>query len=261
MAPRGTLRHVRSTIPRRRTSGSFEVHPSSMVVTSSPTGHLGSGNALGYGHKTFSHARGRRTRPTILHSSTSFGRALGSFSDVDCALDNIDAGQIKTPTLTRHKSLSSISSPKKAVEFNLARGNDKNMTPPPSVGVASITSDSSVVDPKTPRDETPVHVSAEADVSPSRREATMALQPQMAWVPTYTPYGYPYMGGPITPQGGPGIMYGGYMGPQYCTPMCDIFGNVMVSPTPMMSPYAQTPMPNDPTPRFQEGNGHGHGSD
>ncbi|PHH88397.1 hypothetical protein CDD83_7594 [Cordyceps sp. RAO-2017] len=84
-------------------------------------------------------------------------------------------------------------------------------------------------------------------------EDVAAPPPPMPWVPSYPPFGYPYMGAPITPQTNPGLMYAGYMQhPMYH--VYDMYGNIMLSPTPMMPTFNPTPTMNETAARAGEDN-------
>lgn len=206
----------------------------------SPTGHMGNpSHNMTYCARSSSYGRGRRARPTILGPDTSVGQAISAFKSLKVA------DEMETPAVerkeTQHKSSSpSSSSTKKSVEFDLPHGSPSES---PSQGEPN--GSKSVTKPKTPRERSNKDVSTSKiqEQSGSNVAAAHSQPTPVAWMPGYTPYGYTYMGTPMTPQGHPGMMYGGYMASSYYTPMYDMMGNLIMSPTPMMTPYATGPRP------------------
>lgn len=108
---------------------------------------------------------------------------------------------------------------------------------PTSTPQTEVAPTDALTSPTTPEYQVQGEVVSGMPMAPSDGGATM---PQMAWMPAYTPYGAPYgysFAAPMTPQGAPAVMYPGYVGPHYYGQMVDIFGNMVISPTPVMSPY------------------------
>jgi len=139
------------------------------------------------------------------------------------------------------------------VEFQLLDG--ENAGEPVIQGTAS-EAERQAEDPATPKHETQEDMPEMKPraASPTQADCNVSFSqpPPMPWVPTYSPYGYPYMSAPMTPQGAPGMMYGGYMAPPFYGAMYDVFGNLMLSPTPMMSPYPASHGPDDAPGRTEE---------
>ncbi|GAB0140955.1 hypothetical protein EsHS_00001563 [Epichloe bromicola] len=250
----GQLRHVRSTIPRRRALGDPDT-PSSADGPSatSPTGSFRtSGQALAGSFKSFSYGRGRRPRATIFSPDTSMGKAFssGNLRHASRGFESHQEAESKASELSR---LEAASFNKKSVEFQLPEG-EHTETPVTQSTPAEVQDQDE--DPTTPKFQTQgdIQEMKRRDASPTQMDGNVAFPqpPPLTWMPTYSPYGYPYMSAPMTPQGGPGMMYGGYMAPPYYGTMCDMFGNLVVSPTPMMSPYHATHVPNDLSSRTDE---------
>ncbi|KAG6033795.1 hypothetical protein E4U41_006802 [Claviceps citrina] len=250
----GQLRHVRSTIPRRRALGDSEISSAADGLNAmSPTGSFrASAHALTYNSKQFSYGRGRRPRTTIFNPNTSVGKALSS-GDLRHASKGFNSPQKTDSHSSEADKLDNLSLHKKSVEFELPAG--ECIGEAASQGAATAT-EHQAEDPATPKYHTQGDVpemKAQA-ASPAQADCSVAFPqpPPMPWVPTYSHYGYPYMGAPMTPQGGPGVIYGGYMAPPFYGTMCDMFGNLIVSPPPMMSPYHASHAPDDAPGRTEE---------
>ncbi|KAG5982270.1 hypothetical protein E4U55_002129 [Claviceps digitariae] len=254
------LRHVRSTIPRRRPLGDSEIAASAdgLDVTSPTGGFKSSVHAMTCNAKSFSYGRGRRPRTTIFSPDTSVGKALSSGDLRHAASQGISlcqgTEQLQPPEVAK---LEASSLNKKSVEFQLPKCEPASepASEPVTEGTAS-GAEHHTEDPATPKHETQGDMSEmkPQTASPTQEDCNVAFPqpPPMPWVPTYSHYGYPYMSAPMTPQGGPGMMYGGYMAPPFYGAMCDMFGNLMLSPTPMMSPYPTSHAPDDASGRTEE---------
>ncbi|KAG5998259.1 hypothetical protein E4U43_002462 [Claviceps pusilla] len=242
------LRHVRSTIPRRRLFGDSEVpSPADGLDVTSPTGGFrASVHAMTCNSKSFSYSRGRRPRATIFNPDTSVGKALSSGDLRHAASQDISLCQETSIQPSDVARLEAISLSKKAVEFQLP--GSERAGEPVSQGTVS-GAERQAEDPTTPNHETrdDTQEMKPRAGSPPQADCNVPFPqpPPMSWVPTYSPYGYPYVSAPMTPQGGPGMMYGGYMAPPFYGAMYDMFGNLMLSPTPMMSPYPASHPPDD----------------
>lgn len=114
--------------------------------------------------------------------------------------------------------------------------NDKPSSPTVTIEAARVLGQSTT-SPKTPNRTALADVQGKNPSTVALEGAHVSMPSPMAWMPAYAPYGYPYVGAPMTPQAAPGMVYGGYMGPHYYGTMYDMFGNLIVSPTPMLSPY------------------------
>lgn len=242
------LRHVRSTIPRRRLFGDSEVpSPADGLDVTSPTGGFrASVHAMTCNSKSFSYSRGRRPRATIFNPDTSVGKALSSGDLRHAASQDISLCQETSIQPSDVARLEALSLSKKSVEFQLP--GSERIGEPVSQGTVS-GAERQAENPETPKRETrdDTQEMKPRAGSPPHADCNVPFPqpPPMPWVPTYSPYGYPYVSAPMTPQGGPGMMYGGYMAPPFYGAMYDMFGNLMLSPTPMMSPYPASHPPDD----------------
>ncbi|PFH58383.1 hypothetical protein XA68_13747 [Ophiocordyceps unilateralis] len=217
--------------------GSFELEKPAEGHFDTPVENSGRQNRRKlYASSSFTPGRNRLPRPSILGPDASPVR--GIFESQGAAL-NISGRSPRANPLTAQ-----VPSAKKSVEFDLARR-----------GVSGASADSSVstetnTKPTTPKASGASTASSARKQSAFRESETLptaqATMPQ--WIPPYGPFGYPYMGTPMTPQANPGLMYAGYMQhPMYHT-MCDMYGNIMVSPSHMMPAFNATPPMMNETP-------------
>ncbi|RDA88972.1 hypothetical protein CP532_0632 [Ophiocordyceps camponoti-leonardi (nom. inval.)] len=204
--------------------GSFELEKPSESQFDTPLENSGrqSRRKL-YASSSFTPGRNRLSRPSVLDSNASPVR--GIFEPQE-EMQMKSARSPQANPLTAHGP-----SAKKSVEFDL---NHRGHSEDP---------DEANIKPTTPR-TSGASTASSVRKQPSFREseavpATQATMPQ--WLQPYGPFGYPYMGTPITPQANPNLMFPGYMQhPMYHT-MCDMYGNIMVSPTHMMPAFNATP--------------------
>ncbi|KAG6140987.1 hypothetical protein E4U12_005463 [Claviceps purpurea] len=246
------LRHVRSTIPRRPVpSGSEMTASADGFNVTSPTGTFRTSvHAMTCNSKSVMYGRVRRPRDTIFNPDTSVGIALSSSDLRHSASQNFvpSRGAESQPAEVAKSETSSFNH--KAIETKPSEGQ--------VAGASSTEGNTAGVQYQGEEPATPSKYQTQVAMpemkpratSPTANQADCNIgfpqPPPMGWMPTYSHYGYPYMGAPMTPQGGPGMLYGGYMAPPYYGTMCDMFGNLMVSPTPMMSPYHASQPPHAP---------------
>ncbi|KAG5917855.1 hypothetical protein E4U42_007095 [Claviceps africana] len=249
------LRHVRSTIPRRRLFVDPELSASveGADITSPTGGFRASVHAMTCNSKSFSYGRGRRPRVTIFNPNTSVAKALSSGDLRHAASQGIGLCQEAEIQPSEVAGLEAVSLNQKSVEFELPE--HERDGEPATQSIASEAEDQAG-HPATPKHETQEYTSEMKPraASPTQADGNAAFpQPQpISWVPTYAHYGYPYMSAPMTPQGAPGMMYGGYMAPPFYGAMCDMYGNLMLSPPPMMSPYPTAHAADDTPGRNEE---------
>ncbi|KAG5935358.1 hypothetical protein E4U53_000451 [Claviceps sorghi] len=249
------LRHVRSTIPRRRLFVDPEISSSAegIDVTSPTGGFRASVHAMTCNPKSFSYGRGRRPRATIFNPDTSVGKALSSGDLRHAASQCVGLCQEAETQPSELAGLEASPLEKKSVEVELP---EYERDGEPATQSNASGAENQAGHPATPKHETQEHMSETKPraASPTQADcnAAFAQPPPMPWVPTYAHYGYPYMSAPMTPQGAPGMMYGGYMAPPFYGAMCDMYGNLMLSPPPMMSPYPASHAADDAPGRTEE---------
>ncbi|KAG6004696.1 hypothetical protein E4U21_000851 [Claviceps maximensis] len=242
------LRHVRSTIPRRRPLGDsvFLASADGLDITSPTGGSRASVQSMTCNPKSFTCGRGRRPRATIFNPDTSVGKALSSGDLRNAASQGISSCQETQIQPSEVAKLETSSSNSQAVELQLT---ECKRVGEPVIQGATSGAERQAEDPATPKQETQEDMPEMKlrTASPTQADCNIAFPqpPPMPWVPTYAHYGYPYMSAPMTPQGGPGMMYSGYMAPPFYGAMCDMYGNLMLSPTPMMSPYPASHGPDE----------------
>ncbi|RDA91439.1 hypothetical protein CP533_6288 [Ophiocordyceps camponoti-saundersi (nom. inval.)] len=205
--------------------GSFELEKPSEGHFDTPLENSGKQSRRKlYASSSFTPGRNRMSRPSVLDSNASPVR--GIFEPQETTQIASARSPQANPLTARGPSV------KKSVEFDLDRRGHSDDSAEASIK------------PTTPTTSGASTASSARKQSSFRdSEAVTAAQATMPpqWLPPYGPFGYPYMGTPITPQANSGLVFPGYMQhPMYHT-MCDMYGNIMVSPTHMMPAFNATP--------------------
>ncbi|KAM4064863.1 RNA recognition motif domain-containing protein [Hirsutella rhossiliensis] len=192
----------------------------------------------GYGTPSGNTGRSRQSRPTVLGSDSSPARDI--FEPPETTFAGSPYDEART---SRAESLAVPgSSVKKSVEFDLPCRNVSGSSADSGPSAAPVKMASKPTTPKAA--SVPSTSSARKRPGSRDTEATPAPPTAMPWLPPYPPFGYPYMGAPMTPQANPGLMYAGYMQhPMYHT-MYDMYGNMMLSPPHMMPAFNPGPVFN-----------------
>ncbi|PHH64080.1 hypothetical protein CDD81_5073 [Ophiocordyceps australis] len=195
-----------------------------------------------YASTSYTPGRNRSSRPTILDSTPSPYYDL--FEPPHTAYTASPEGTAMTSADNSYLSPSD----KKSVDFDLRH------MPGTFTGSSGAAFRDKNHRPSTPMSPVMSATSSEKKKSASvRSELSIIPPPTVPWMASYPPYGYPYMGAPMTPQGNAAMMYAGYMQPHVYHPMFDMYGNMMIPPTPMVPPFAGPNFLNDTPARSERG--------
>lgn len=233
---------------RRRRGGSIESEiPSQGRFIASVQSVYKSGRRTPYASNSYTPGRSRRSRLTILGSNSSPNKDLFK-------------PPVSTPASSPHNSTSSTQPnsaaaagalTKKSVEFELSGrvASEPSDAPLPKVDATRLD-----FKPTTPKVSAKPVASSSNKASPDRKKETLPVSPTtIPWIPPYSPFGYPYMGGVMTPQTNPGMMYGGYMQGPWYPHMYDMFGNLMLSSSPVMPAFGGVPVRDETPTRLARG--------
>ncbi|KND90387.1 Meiotic activator RIM4 [Tolypocladium ophioglossoides CBS 100239] len=222
---------------RRPRVGSFELEKPSGGRFGTPPGSMGwQSRRAPYASNSFTPGRSRYPRPSILGSGASpAGSIFEPVMPAFAASPDGFAGPCQIGSAAAGLSA------KKSVDFDLSHRSESCS----SVNSVSGPEDAYVTSkPTTPKAAGTTATSSAKKASASRKVEAPAPPTAMPWMPPYPPFGYPYMGAPMTPQTNPGFMYPGYMQPPMYHPMYDMYGNMLMSPTHMMPSFG-APVSNE----------------
>ncbi|PHH82018.1 hypothetical protein CDD82_7274 [Ophiocordyceps australis] len=195
-----------------------------------------------YASTSYTPGRSRPSRPTILDSTPS--PYYDMFEPPHTAYTASPEG---IPMASTDNSY--LSPPdKKSVDFDLRH------MPDTLTGSGGATFRDKNHRPSTPMSPDMSTASAMKKLATSfRSELSIVPPPTMPWMATYPHYGYPYMGAPATPQTNAALMYPGYIQPHVYHPMFDMYGNMMMPPTPIVPSFPGPTFLNDTPARSERG--------